>query len=387
MAISDCTKVYPRSADTQTVYLKNVVTNPNILVGDYTVYNDPTGDPLGFEKTNVLYQFPVHNDKLIIGRFCSVACGARFLLNCANHSLTSLSSYTFPLFGEEWDAGLPLREAWQNRGDIVIGNDVWIGFEAVILAGVHIGDGAVIGARAVVTKDVPPYTIVGGVPAKAIKKRFDDDTVASLLRLEWWNWPAKRILEQIPHIQSGNLRALCGDVPEIQPRALSGRATVDAALDFSKLGIDFGTKPLLIGGLAMEYYGLRKHGDDIDFIVTGEDYLALLAAHPGHKKDVWGDWGINVNGYELFRSIWKFDYSFLSRGSIEYDRYRVISFEMLFFMKVRAQESGEKHRRDVGLLLDCLNRYQNPEYRRFLDEHADWYLAAPDGIIFNDEHI
>ena len=141
--------IYPRSHDKQTVYLKDVVTGPNIEIGDYTIYNDFAHDPRDFEKNNVLYHYPVNGDKLVIGRFCSVACGAKFLFNSGNHSMRSLSNYTFPIFFDEWDLDAKnIRDAWDNKGDIVIGNDVWIGYEAVILSGVKIGDGAVIGARA-----------------------------------------------------------------------------------------------------------------------------------------------------------------------------------------------------------------------------------------------
>ena len=199
-------KIYPRTGDDQTVYLNQVVTNPNIIVGDYTMYNDFVNDPTEFEKNNVLYHYPINGDRLIIGKFCSIACGAKFLFNSANHSLTSLSTYPFPIFFEEW--GLEraqVTRAWDHKGDIVIGNDVWIGYEAVILAGVTIGDGAIIGTRAVVTKDVPPYTIVGGVPAKPIRKRFSDDTIADLLALRWWDWPEERIAEHLDAIQSGQI--------------------------------------------------------------------------------------------------------------------------------------------------------------------------------------
>lgn len=199
-------KIYPRTGDDQTVYLNQVVTNPNIIVGDYTMYNDFVNDPTEFEKNNVLYHYPVNGDRLIIGKFCSIACGAKFLFNSANHSLTSLSTYPFPIFFEEW--GLEraqVTRAWDHKGDIVIGNDVWIGYEAVILAGVTIGDGAIIGTRAVVTKDVPPYTIVGGVPAKPIRKRFPGDTIAALLALRWWDWPEERIAAHLDAIQSGQI--------------------------------------------------------------------------------------------------------------------------------------------------------------------------------------
>lgn len=202
-------KIYPRTGDDQTVYLNQVVTNPNIIVGDYTMYNDFVNDPTGFEKNNVLYHYPINGDRLIIGKFCSIACGAKFLFNSANHSLTSLSTYPFPIFFEEW--GLEraqVTRAWDYKGDIVIGNDVWIGYEAVILAGVTIGDGAIIGARAVVTKDVPPYTIVGGVPAEPIRKRFPDDTIAALLALRWWDWPEERIAAHLDAIQSGQINQI-----------------------------------------------------------------------------------------------------------------------------------------------------------------------------------
>lgn len=153
-------KIYPRTGDTQTVYLKNVITNPNIKIGDYTMYNDFVNDPKGFEQNNVLYHYPINHDKLIIGKFCSIACGAKFLFNSANHSMSSLSTYPFPLFFEEWALDKKdVIKSWDNKGDIIVGNDVWIGYEAVIFAGVKIGDGAIIGTRAVVTKDVSPYVL------------------------------------------------------------------------------------------------------------------------------------------------------------------------------------------------------------------------------------
>ncbi len=202
----DNRKIYPRTGDTETVYLKNVITDLNIEVGDYTIYNDFVNDPRDFEKNNVLYHYPIKCDKLIIGKFCSIACGAKFLFNSANHTLTSLSTYTFPLFFEEWELEKKnVAKAWDNKGNIIIGNDVWIGYDAIILSGVTIGDGAIIGSRAVVTKDVPPYTIVGGVPAKAIRKRFDEKTIKSLLNLKWWDLPEERIAANIQRIQRGQI--------------------------------------------------------------------------------------------------------------------------------------------------------------------------------------
>lgn len=202
-------KIYPRTGDRQTIYLKNVITNPNITVGDYTMYHDFVRDPTLFEQNNVLYHYPINHDRLVIGKFCSIACGARFLFNSANHTLRSLSTYPFPLFFEEWQLEQEqVTDSWDNKGDIVIGNDVWIGYEAVILAGVTIGDGAIIGARALVTRDVPPYTIVGGVPARPIKARFSAETTAALLELQWWNWPREKIARNIGAIQSGRLDQL-----------------------------------------------------------------------------------------------------------------------------------------------------------------------------------
>lgn len=202
-------KIYPRPHDKQIVYLKNVIKNPNIIVGDYTIYNDFVNDPQDFEKNNVLYQYPVNGDKLIIGKFCSIACGAKFLFTSANHSLKSLSNYTFPIFFDEWDIDSKnITSAWDNKGDTVIGNDVWIGYDAIIMPGVKIGDGAIIGTRAVVTKDIPPYTIVGGVPAKPIRKRFDDKTIEKLLSIKWWNWDKEKIKQNIQSIQSGNINDL-----------------------------------------------------------------------------------------------------------------------------------------------------------------------------------
>ena len=208
MTISE-NKIYPRTGDKETVYLKSVVTDPSITVGDFTMYNDFVNDPREFEKNNVLYHYPINHDKLKIGKFCSIACGAKFLFNSANHTVKSLSTYPFPIFFEEW--GLDVKDitsAWDNKGDIVIGNDVWIGYEAVIMSGVTIGDGAIIGTRAVVTNDVPPYTIVGGVPAKQIRKRFPEEIISELLKLKWWDWTFKKISQNMEFIKNGDLKHL-----------------------------------------------------------------------------------------------------------------------------------------------------------------------------------
>ncbi len=207
MAIPE-TIIYPRR-DHETVYLKSVITDPNILVGDYTFYNDFVNDPAQFQTNNVLYHYPVNQERLIIGKYCSIACGAKFIFTSANHRQASLSTYPFPIFANHW--GLDWADvalAWDNKGDIVIGSDVWIGYEAVILQGVQVGDGAIIGARAVVTKDVPPYTVVAGVPARAIKQRFPQETIEALLALRWWDWPQALVQASLPAIMSGDIDQL-----------------------------------------------------------------------------------------------------------------------------------------------------------------------------------
>lgn len=208
MTISE-KKIYPRSKDSETVYLKNVVTDPSICVGDYTIYNDFVNDPRQFQRNNVLYHYPINDEKLVIGKFCSIACGVKFLFNSANHTLKSISTYPFPIFFEEWGLDVSsITSAWDNKGNIVIGNDVWIGYDAVIMSGVTIGDGAIIGTRAIVTKDVRPYTIVGGAPAKMIRKRYDEKTISKLLKLRWWDWPIEKIRKNLEFIQNGDLNSL-----------------------------------------------------------------------------------------------------------------------------------------------------------------------------------
>lgn len=200
--------IYPRR-DHETVYLKNVVTDPRILVGDYTFYNDFVRDPAQFQSNNVLYHYPVNEERLIIGKYCSIACGTKFLFTSANHAMRSLSTYPFPIFANHWGLDwADVASAWDNKGDIVVGNDVWIGYEAVILQGVTIGDGAIIGARAVVTRDVEPYTIVGGVPAKAIKRRFPQKTVEALRNIRWWDWPSEEVEAVLPSLMRGDIGPL-----------------------------------------------------------------------------------------------------------------------------------------------------------------------------------
>lgn len=201
--------IYPRPNDKQTVYLKNVVTDPAVEVGDFTIYNDFVHDPVDFQKNNLLYHYPLNRDRLVIGRYCSIACGAKFLFTSGNHAARSLSTFPFGIFTDDWQ--VPFSEmprTWDNRGDIIIGNDVWIGFEALIMQGVTIGDGAIVAARAVVTSDVEPYTLVGGTPARPIKKRFSPEIIAQMQKIAWWNWPAEKVREKLGSITEGAIDKL-----------------------------------------------------------------------------------------------------------------------------------------------------------------------------------
>jgi virginiamycin A acetyltransferase len=196
--------LYPIDGVTRTVYLKNIITNPQIIVGDYTYYDDPE-DVHNFEK-NVLYLFEFMGDKLIIGKFCQIATGVRFIMNGSNHAMNGFSTYPFKVFGGEWANKDPMQVV--SKGDTVIGHDVWIGNGATIMQGVKIGDGAIIGTNSLVTKDVEPYTIVGGNPAKEIRKRFDEETIQLLLALRWWHWDVQKITEHLEMISSGNKNTL-----------------------------------------------------------------------------------------------------------------------------------------------------------------------------------
>ena len=195
--------IYPIEGVTRTVYLKNIVTNPQIIVGDYTYYDDPE-DVHNFEK-NVLYLFEFMRDKLIIGKFCQIATGVRFIMNGSNHAMNGFSTYPFKVFGDAWStASLEVI----SKGDTVIGNDVWIGNGVTIMPGVQIGDGVIIGTNSVVTKDVEPYTIVAGNPAREIRKRFDEESIQLLLALKWWDWDVSKITDHLDIITSGNINEL-----------------------------------------------------------------------------------------------------------------------------------------------------------------------------------
>lgn len=186
-------------------FLKNIVKNPNIIVGDYTYYDD-FENVENFEK-NVKYHFDFVGDKLIIGKFCMIASDVKFIMNGANHLTDSMSTYPFAIFGNGWENAME-GKSYPQKGNINIGNDVWIGYNATIMAGVNIGDGAIIATNSTITKDVEPYTIVGGNPAKKIRKRFSEDVIAKLLELKWWNWDIDKITKNIKNLTENKIETL-----------------------------------------------------------------------------------------------------------------------------------------------------------------------------------
>ena len=199
--------VFPNDYGT-TCFLKNVITAPNIQVGDYTYYDDPV-DPTAFERNNVLFNWPEFGDRLIIGKFCAIASGVRFVMGSANHRMCSISTYPFHVFGGAWESHTPPHlSQLPFKGDTVVGNDVWLGRESVVMPGVRIGDGAIVAACSVVTRDVPPYTLVGGNPAREIRKRFDPELTALLLELRWWDFSPERLDAFLPTLCSGDLDAV-----------------------------------------------------------------------------------------------------------------------------------------------------------------------------------
>lgn len=195
-------EIHPMKGFDQVCYLKNVIKNPNIIVGDYTYYDDPV-DSEGFER-NVLYHYPFMNDKLIIGKFCAIARDVKFIMNGANHKIDAFTTYPFSIFGNGWEGVTPKIEELPYKGDTVIENDVWIGYDSLIMPGVKIGNGAIIAARSVVTKDVDPYSIVGGNPAKEIRKRFNDDLIRILQEAKWWDWTAEKLTRHLDVLTSND---------------------------------------------------------------------------------------------------------------------------------------------------------------------------------------
>ena len=196
---------YPLENYDRLCFLKNVIKNPNIEVGDYTYYDD-FEDVENFEK-NVKYHFDFVGDKLIIGKFCMIASGVTFIMNGANHLSQSVSSYPFAIFGKDWSGAME-GKSYPVKGNTIIGNDIWIGYDTTIMPGVNIGDGAIIASKSVVTKDVEPYSIVGGNPAELIRKRFSNNEIKDLLDAKWWDWPIEKITEHVKHLTSGNVKNL-----------------------------------------------------------------------------------------------------------------------------------------------------------------------------------
>lgn len=205
MNIPDKNQKFPLEHYDRLCFLNNIVTNPNIIVGDYTYYDDFETIE-NFEK-NVKYLFDFVGDKLIIGKFCMIASDVTFIMNGANHLSRSVTSYPFAIFGKDWSNAME-GKTYPTKGDTKIGNDVWLGFGATIMPGINIGDGAIIASRSVVTKDVEPYAIVGGNPAKIIRKRFSDEEIKRLLEISWWDWPIEKITENVQNLTGSQLEEL-----------------------------------------------------------------------------------------------------------------------------------------------------------------------------------
>ncbi|MEY9212777.1 CatB-related O-acetyltransferase [Thermobifida halotolerans] len=200
-AIPDPATPHPIPEHPRVVFLKPLVTDPRIEVGDYTYYDDP-GEATRFQERNVLYAYGP--ERLVIGRYCALASGTRFVMAGANHRTGGVSTFPFAIFGGEWaERTLDLLADIPSRGDTVVGNDVWFGLDSTVMPGVRVGDGAIVAAGAVVTSDVPPYTVVGGNPARPVKRRYDDADVARLLRAAWWDWPVGLVTEHARTIMAG----------------------------------------------------------------------------------------------------------------------------------------------------------------------------------------
>jgi virginiamycin A acetyltransferase len=201
--------LHPLAATDQLVFLKPLAEGrANVTVGDYSYYDDPYGAE-AFLDRNVRYHFDFVGDRLVIGPFCAIGRGVQIIMNGATHAMGGFSTYPFNIFGHGWEDGFdPATWAAENRGDTVIGPDVWIGTEAMILPGINIGAGAIVAARTVVTADVPPYAVVGGNPARVLRQRFDADTVARLLAVAWWDWPRDKLSRNLDAVRGADIMAL-----------------------------------------------------------------------------------------------------------------------------------------------------------------------------------
>jgi len=208
MTPPDPTRPYPIAEHPRVGFLKPLITRPTIVVGDYTYYDDPLG-PERFEEACVLHHYDFIGDRLVIGKFCAIATGVRFIMNGANHAMTGFSTFPFNIFGEAWREGFDFATIQAGfRGDTMVGNDVWLGMEALIMPGVNIGDGAIIAAHSVVTSDVPPYAVVGGNPARLMRRRFDDDIIGRLQAVAWWEWSVEKITRNLDAIRGSDIDAL-----------------------------------------------------------------------------------------------------------------------------------------------------------------------------------
>lgn len=191
--------LHPIEGYDKLIFLKNFVKASNIIVGDYTYYDDRKYGPEKFEEYNVLYNYHPEKVKLVFGKFCAIAAETRFIMT-GDHKLDAFSTYVFPVFKNGWENAFKVEEL-PVKGDIIVGNDVWFGYDSLVMNGVTIGNGAIIATRAVVVKDVPAYSIVAGNPAKVVKMRFDDKTIETLEKLAWWDWEIEKITR--------NVKALC----------------------------------------------------------------------------------------------------------------------------------------------------------------------------------
>lgn len=197
---------HPMAGFPQVCFIRNTVANPNIVIGEYTYYDDPENSE-DFER-NVLYHYPFVGDKLVIGKFCAIARGVKFIMNGANHKMSGFSTYPFQIFGNGWERETPAPEAFPFKGDTVVGHDVWIGYDSLIMPGVHIGNGAIVSSRSVVVSNVPAYSVVGGNPARPLRTRFEPEAIRELESIAWWDWPLERITLHLRAIMGADLGAL-----------------------------------------------------------------------------------------------------------------------------------------------------------------------------------
>lgn len=196
-------EIFPNPKIPSLCFIKNVIKNPNIIVGEHTYYDDINGAE-NFES-HVTHHYDFIGDKLIIGKFCAIAKGIEFIMNGANHRINAITTYPFNIMKNGWEKSAPSLSDLKLKGNTIIGNDVWIGQNVTVLPAVHIGDGAIIGANSVVVKDIPPYSVAVGNPCEVKRKRFDEDLIEYLLKIKWWDWSAEKIFKNMEALCSGDL--------------------------------------------------------------------------------------------------------------------------------------------------------------------------------------